>query len=98
MRLPLLMVLFSLPGSWVLADGYEYNSRCTTALENVLALRLDDARKLIEQERKENKSNLLPYYIENTIDFITIYIHEEEDEFELLEKKERGTVSCHTPW
>ncbi len=93
-RLPLLIMLLALSGSKLLADNYEYNSRCTTALEHVLALRLDDARKLIELERKENKDNLLPYYIENTIDFITIYIHEEEDEFKLLEKRKEERIDA----
>ncbi len=93
-RLPLLIMLLALSGSKLLAANYEYNSRCTTALEHVLALRLDDARKLIELERKENKDNLLPYYIENTIDFITIYIHEEEDEFKLLEKRKEERIDA----
>ncbi len=66
------------------AQTYDYNTRCVDALEKVLQLRFEEAQDLVNKEKKENPKNLLPYYIENTIDFLTIYINEEEDEFKRL--------------
>ena len=51
----------------------------------VMALRFDEAKKIIAAERKANPGNLFPYYIENTMDIISIYISEEEARFDELE-------------
>jgi hypothetical protein len=58
-----------------------------------MALRFNDAKSLLSTEKKENPTNLLPYYIENSIDFITIYISEDEDLFDKLEKNKDQRIA-----
>ncbi|HQU75178.1 MAG: tetratricopeptide repeat protein [Chitinophagales bacterium] len=68
-----------------IAATYEVNQRCEDAMNMVMALRFDEAKKIIAAERKANPGNLFPYYIENTMDIISIYISEEEARFDELE-------------
>lgn len=67
------------------AQNYDFNERCINAYNSIQALRFEEGRKLLELEKKEHPDNLIPYYVENYIDFLTTYINENEAEFNKLE-------------
>lgn len=67
------------------AQKYDFNKRCIEAYTYIQELRFAKGRQLLDQEKKENPTNLIPYYVENYIDWLTTYINENEAEFDKLE-------------
>ncbi len=69
---------------------YDFNSSCKKAFIEIMNLRFDNGRQLIETEKKIRPANDIPYFIENYIDFLTIMIGEEEDVYlKLLNEKSK---------
>ncbi len=64
------------------------NQRCKQAYTNIIALKFDDAQKIISIEKKENPENLYADYLENYIDFLTLFIDENESYFDRIEDRE----------
>ncbi|PCH68407.1 MAG: hypothetical protein COC01_03860 [Bacteroidetes bacterium] len=64
---------------------FEFNTNCEKAYENILALRINDAKSIIEKEKTANPNNLTVLYLENFIDFFTIFLNENKEEFKNLE-------------
>ena len=59
------------------------------AYEDVIALRLDDATRKIEYEKKEAPDNVLTYHIENYIGFFTVFLGERKEDYSnYLQNKE----------
>ena len=83
-RISFIMVFFI--SAFSNGQNFDFNSRCNEAYQDILALRFTDGKNLLEQEKKENPSNLIPYFVENYIDFLKTYINEDEAEYKLLEK------------
>ncbi|MFI5172741.1 MAG: tol-pal system YbgF family protein, partial [Chitinophagales bacterium] len=67
------------------AQKYDFNPRCIQAYNYIQELRFTKGKQLLELEKKENPQNLIPYYVENYIDWLTTYIDENEAEFKRLE-------------
>lgn len=80
-----LFMAFFIPAS-AIAQKYDFNPRCVEAYTYIQELRLEKGRALLDKEKRENPSNLIPYLIENYIDFLTTYINEDPDQFKSLEK------------
>ena len=79
-----LFLLFTVPS---LGQGYfECNAAIEEAYNLVITLQFDSAALKIEEIKRQEPNNLLIYHIENYIDFFTIFINEDEEEFERLEK------------
>jgi len=72
-------------GQVVLTEG------CKQAYNDILALKFGDARFQLEVEKNANPDNTYIIYLENYIDFLTLFIGENEDDFDFLEsnKSER---------
>lgn len=62
------------------------NKACIKAYEDILRLKFAPGKELLEQEKKNNPQNLLPYYIENYVDFLTAIITEEDIQYKNHEK------------
>jgi predicted negative regulator of RcsB-dependent stress response len=62
------------PGAWL---AYDYT----------LQLRLDDARKELNTLKADDPDNYISYFIENYIDFFTLFIGEQRIDFDRLKKK-----------
>ena len=63
----------------------ELNDNCKEAYQNILALRFNAAHQKLEAEKEINPNNLFVPYLENYIDFLTVFISEDEGQFEWLE-------------
>ena len=71
---------------------FEYSPLVTEAYEKIIALKLDEGRAMIDSIKLVEPNNLSVYHIENYIDFFTIFINEEIDEFEQLEKNKNSRL------
>jgi tetratricopeptide (TPR) repeat protein len=80
--------LFFLP--LFLFSQFDFNSNCRDAFRSILSLHFTAAEKLLNQEKSAHPSNLIPVYLENYIDFFTVFIGEDPSSFENFRKaKER---------
>ncbi len=76
------ILLFSVlvsQGQVVLTDG------CKQAYNDILSLKFNDARIQLQSEKVFNPNNTYIVYLENYIDFLTLFIGENEDDFHFLE-------------
>lgn len=60
---------------------YDFNARCQQAYDAVMQLRLNTGKALLEEEKHANPDNLIPYFIENYIDFFTLFFNEDPAAF-----------------
>lgn len=74
----------------LLAKGrFEVTSDVQSAYTAVMSLRFDEAKRYIKKSIDNDPENLLIYHIENYIDFLTIFINEDENHYDqLLKNKE----------
>jgi len=63
---------------------YFFNENCQQAYRSVILLRFKEARQKLQSEKQQNPTNLVPVYLENYIDFLTLFIGEDRAEFEKL--------------
>ena len=71
---------------------FEYSPMTKEAYEKITSLRLDEGRVLIDSIKRTEPNNLCVYHIENYIDFFSIFINEEETEFEALEQNKNARL------
>jgi len=64
---------------------FEYSPLVKQAYGKLISLELEEGRVLVDSVKQMEPENLSVYHIENYIDFFTIFINEEKDEFERLE-------------
>lgn len=63
------------------AYTYDFNEDCRKAYQAVLKLKLDEASRILADERRSNPSNLIPVYLENYLDFFELFFNEDPVEF-----------------
>ncbi len=87
----IIFILIILTSFSAQGNDFEMTINSADAYEAIFKLKFKEGKKLIEQEKKINSENLMPIFLENYIDFLTIYISEDEQLFNDLEpqKKER---------
>jgi len=56
---------------------YDFNPRCKQAYEAIMQLRLAAGTALLEQEKKANPDNLIPYFLDNYADFFLLFFNED---------------------
>jgi len=86
----LLIALFGLPQ--VKAQTIDVNTRCRQAYNDIIALRFDDARALINNEKRANPQNLYTIYLENSIDFLTLFMNENKSCYHKIEERENDRL------
>jgi tetratricopeptide (TPR) repeat protein len=65
---------------------FDFNSNCREAYREILSLHFKDASHLLESEKNAHPANLIPLYLENQIDFFTVFIGEDQADFEKFRK------------
>ena len=74
----------------VYAQSFEYNERCRTAYQTLFKLKINEGNQLLFKEKQQNKENLMPYFLENYADFLTLYISDDATLYKrLLPKREQ---------
>jgi hypothetical protein len=79
---------------FVWSQSLELNQRCRTALEEILALRIEKGRMILKIEQDENPSNKIPLLIENYADFLKVFIDENRDDLFHLQSQKRDRIAA----
>jgi len=56
---------------------FDFNTNCRQAYQAIIQLRLEDGVKILEAEKKKDPSNLIPYFLDNYIDFFQLFFNED---------------------
>ncbi len=88
MRKYTILFLFFLAASTSKAEKvYEYNSTCQQAYQELLKLKINSGMALLEKAKQQNPDNLIPYYLENYIDLVSLFFNEDADDYMLRKPK-----------
>ncbi len=60
---------------------YEFNSTCQQAYSEISKLKLAAGLVLIEKAKQQNRDNLIPFLLENYVDFYTLFFNEDASEY-----------------
>lgn len=71
-----------------------FSSNCTKAYDALLSLKIQQAKQWIAIEKSDNPSNIVPYFLENYIDFFELFLNENPATYEKLKgnKKKRLAI------
>ncbi len=72
---------------------YDFNQNCQQAYQAVLSLKFSEAQKLISAGKRESPDNLIPVYLENYVDFLTLIIGEEEAVYNQLKSRKNDRIA-----
>ena len=86
----LFLISFSCFSSWA---SFSFNENCKKAYERIISLRLDEGQEILKTEKSVNPSNLIPYYLENYIDFLKVIISEDRTLFNSLKQNKDTRIS-----
>lgn len=79
--LPLIALLI-VPFSLIRAGKvFEFNSTCQQAYLELTKLKLSSGSVLLEKAKQQNPDNLIPVYLDNYIDLVTLFFNEERTEW-----------------
>ncbi len=76
----ILFLLLIIPVSAL--SQFNFNENCREAYVAIISLDFDKGKELINNEKSRNPDNLIPLYLDNYIDFLTLIIGENENEFD----------------
>jgi tetratricopeptide (TPR) repeat protein len=64
-----------------LSYTYDFNPDCRKAYEEIIKLKLNTGKQILEEEKKAHPANLIPYFLDNYIDFFTLFFNEDPAEY-----------------
>jgi hypothetical protein len=68
------------------AQIFDFNENCRKAYNTVLALKLEEGNALLKAEEKKEPDNLIPLYLQNYVDFLSVYVSDTREEYEQRRK------------
>jgi len=71
---------------------FEESPLIKEAYGHIIDLKFDEANQVIDKIRKDEPNNLLVLHLDNYIDFFTIFINEEKDQFKKLERNKKKRI------
>ncbi len=89
---PLLFLLLT-AFNFTQGQVFDFNENCRKAYNSAIALKLDESSSLLKAEEKKNPDNLIAVYLENYIDFLTVYTTDTRTQYELLKKNKDVRMS-----
>lgn len=63
----------------------ENTANCKRAYQSIFKLKLNEGRQWLDKERKENPDNYFPYFLENYIDFLKLFVNDNEKLYKSIE-------------
>jgi tetratricopeptide (TPR) repeat protein len=79
----LFFLLWSIPpGRAQSVYHFDFNADCRKAYDEIIKLKLSTGKQILEEEKKEHPNNLIPYFLDNYIDFFTLFFNEDPREFQ----------------
>ena len=68
--------------------NFDFNINCQLAYKEIIKLKLSSGQQMIDAEKKLHPDNLIPYFLENYIDFFILFFNEDASAFTLKENNE----------
>lgn len=83
---------------------FDFNANCIEAYEDIVSLKFKAAKVKLDNEKKDNPGNTITIFLDNYIDFFTLIIGENPNDFNSLQKNkdlrlrqlEKG--DSNSPW
>ncbi len=72
---------------------FDYNNDISQAYTYTLQLKMDSAQHILDNLKMSTPDNLATYHIENYIDFFTVFLGEEKEDFEHFEKRKTDRLN-----
>ena len=60
---------------------YDFNTTCRQAYQAIIELRLDEGSRLLREEKKRDGNNLIPFFLDNYIDFFQLFFNEDAAQY-----------------
>ena len=60
---------------------YDFNTTCRQAYRSIIELRLSEGSRLLETEKKRDPNNLIPFFLDNYIDFFQLFFNEDPAQY-----------------
>src|SRR5258708_2530592 len=61
---------------------FDFNNTCQQAYREVIQLKLEAGQRILDGEKKRDPNNLIPAFLENYIDFFTLFFNEDPTEYQ----------------
>src|SRR4249920_2203612 len=62
---------------------FDFNTNCQIAYKEIVQLKLNNGQRLLNSEKAAHPDNLIPYFLENYIDFFTLFFNEDPQEYKM---------------
>src|SRR5260221_4832821 len=79
----LLVFLFLVPVGSFAQKIFDFNNNCQQAYKEIIWLKLKSGQEILNNEKKINPDNLIPYFLENYIDFFVLFLNQDPAEYKL---------------
>lgn len=79
-----ILVFCLLSGSNLAGQTFDFNSKCQQAYKEIIQLKLKNGQALLDEEKRSHPENLIPYFLENYIDFFVLFFNEDPDDYKRL--------------
>jgi tetratricopeptide (TPR) repeat protein len=76
--------LFSFGFAFGNPHKFDFNENCENAYKQYISFKFGEGERLLNIEKKRNPTNVIPFYIENIEDVVSIFVTEEKPLFEKL--------------
>ena len=60
---------------------FDFDATCQEAYKNITALKINAGERLLNTARSQNPNNLIPDFLESYVDFFTLFLNEDPDEY-----------------
>ncbi len=70
------------PGGTQVPYRFDFNADCRKAYDEIIRLRLNAGKQILEAEKKADPNNLIPWFLDNYIDFFTLFFNEDPGEYQ----------------
>lgn len=84
--IPLLILLIGTVTGLQAGKYYDFSVTAREGYQRAVSLRFGEARIYMDQMRAKEPDNLMVYFIENYVDFLTCFLNEDKAEFKTLAK------------
>ncbi|MDF2187543.1 hypothetical protein [Paraflavitalea sp. CAU 1676] len=61
--------------------SFDFNTNCRLAYKEIIQLRLENGQRMLDAEKLQHPDNLIPHFLENYIDFFTLFFNEDPAEY-----------------
>ena len=89
LQLSLALLLFScIPENIFAQKTFDFNSNCQQAYQEIIKLKIKDGQAMLDIEKRNHPDNLIPYFLENYIDFFVLFFNEDPTEYKNRKENE----------